>query len=50
MSVAFRGSFSAALCRGLIEARQARGFRLESAPFSAALCRGLIEATGDKGG
>ena len=40
------GAFSAALCRGLIEAQvfQQR-FEREEPQFSAALCRGLIEAT-----
>ena len=38
-------AFSAALCRGLIEARPA-WFRSPPSPrFSAALCRGLIEAS-----
>ena len=38
--------FSAALCRGLIEARAgSRAVARAVARFSAALCRGLIEAT-----
>ena len=38
--------FSAALCRGLIEAgRLSRACAVEVGRFSAALCRGLIEAT-----
>ena len=37
-------SFSAALCRGLIEAGPVCGLPGETYPFSAALCRGLIEA------
>ena len=38
--------FSAALCRGLIEARGGRRTDSARSPaFSAALCRGLIEAT-----
>ena len=41
----FHKLFSAALCRGLIEARPVRPQRLRlSSRFSAALCRGLIEA------
>ena len=36
--------FSAALCRGLIEACAARPRRRGRDTFSAALCRGLIEA------
>ena len=36
--------FSAALCRGLIEARIVALARAVDAMFSAALCRGLIEA------
>ena len=39
-------AFSAALCRGLIEARPgARGPPGQPRRFSAALCRGLIEAS-----
>ena len=38
--------FSAALCRGLIEAAVVAARRVASLPFSAALCRGLIEAAG----
>ena len=42
--------FSAALCRGLIEARAAGTARAGRAGrFSAALCRGLIEASGARG-
>ena len=38
-------AFSAALCRGLIEARSPKGANTCSGcGFSAALCRGLIEA------
>ena len=37
--------FSAALCRGLIEARWTARSGSRVAPFSAALCRGLIEAS-----
>ena len=36
--------FSAALCRGLIEASALRGESVGVSWFSAALCRGLIEA------
>ena len=36
--------FSAALCRGLIEAAPRQGGANAAHPFSAALCRGLIEA------
>ena len=36
--------FSAALCRGLIEAQDECDIRCASSMFSAALCRGLIEA------
>ena len=36
--------FSAALCRGLIEASRLRSSPREGYRFSAALCRGLIEA------
>ena len=36
--------FSAALCRGLIEASRVSTFRGMDSAFSAALCRGLIEA------
>ena len=39
-------TFSAALCRGLIEATSAGGARRRDGAFSAALCRGLIEAWG----
>ena len=39
-------AFSAALCRGLIEARGAIRHRPRLSAFSAALCRGLIEAAG----
>ena len=38
--------FSAALCRGLIEASHCRLSGRRHGPFSAALCRGLIEAAG----
>ena len=39
--------FSAALCRGLIEAvSRGSGRRHHARSFSAALCRGLIEADG----
>ena len=42
--------FSAALCRGLIEARQERGRKSRPwSAFSAALCRGLIEAPASGG-
>ena len=41
-------SFSAALCRGLIEAVNGVGDRGGDHSFSAALCRGLIEATGQE--
>ena len=37
-------AFSAALCRGLIEARTGAWLDPAGLPFSAALCRGLIEA------
>ena len=37
-------AFSAALCRGLIEAPSAGSAHEEIREFSAALCRGLIEA------
>ena len=37
-------TFSAALCRGLIEASDAFRDKEQKEPFSAALCRGLIEA------
>ena len=37
--------FSAALCRGLIEAYRGAGADASRVPFSAALCRGLIEAS-----
>ena len=40
----WRPRFSAALCRGLIEASFARGMTRRPEVFSAALCRGLIEA------
>ena len=40
-----RGVFSAALCRGLIEATMRGLVTTGGSPFSAALCRGLIEAT-----
>ena len=36
--------FSAALCRGLIEARGGQAVKRAETAFSAALCRGLIEA------
>ena len=36
--------YSAALCRGLIEASSAAGLRTRPSSYSAALCRGLIEA------
>ena len=39
-----RSGFSAALCRGLIEAGEQPARRRGGAGFSAALCRGLIEA------
>ena len=39
-----RRQFSAALCRGLIEARRRGRPRTARGRFSAALCRGLIEA------
>ena len=42
--VAQGGRFSAALCRGLIEARRTRHDPPGRRWFSAALCRGLIEA------
>ena len=42
--------FSAALCRGLIEAgRDVRGINGGNPGFSAALCRGLIEAPSRRG-
>ena len=42
---ATKRTFSAALCRGLIEAMIGRVGAVQGAPgFSAALCRGLIEA------
>ena len=37
-------AFSAALCRGLIEAPAAAAMSAAMSAFSAALCRGLIEA------
>ena len=37
-------TFSAALCRGLIEAASRSTWTYRDRPFSAALCRGLIEA------
>ena len=37
--------YSAALCRGLIEARTGSSRRCRRSRYSAALCRGLIEAT-----
>ena len=44
----FSAPFSAALCRGLIEARVPRAIWWEMSAFSAALCRGLIEAGGNQ--
>ncbi len=38
------GAFSAALCRGLIEAASRAASAASLGVFSAALCRGLIEA------
>ena len=38
-------AFSAALCRGLIEATRQAEPQMNDPMFSAALCRGLIEAT-----
>ena len=40
------GGFSAALCRGLIEAFSPCDLLPADVMFSAALCRGLIEAPG----
>ena len=37
--------YSAALCRGLIEARVMRSHAASNHLYSAALCRGLIEAS-----
>ena len=45
-----RPGFSAALCRGLIEATQAPSSSRPIVWFSAALCRGLIEAAASTGG
>ena len=42
-------AFSAALCRGLIEASGPGGWIGSDRLFSAALCRGLIEASLQKG-
>ena len=45
-----RPMYSAALCRGLIEAmRSCRATSRSSCAYSAALCRGLIEALGGYG-
>ena len=38
------GTFSAAICRGLIEAGISPPSRVAALAFSAAICRGLIEA------
>ena len=44
VATAILDAFSAALCRGLIEAATGRRRRRGRGRFSAALCRGLIEA------
>mgnify|MGYP007017143331 CR=1 FL=1 len=44
MSKSIPFGFSAALCCGLIEARQDASEKCQGVAFSAALCCGLIEA------
>ena len=45
-----KAAYSAALCRGLIEAALLGGRVLRGRQYSAALCRGLIEARARKKG